>query len=264
MKLQLSLWENSRSFFRESIAKALLAERDPIAWKFAILMLVQAIELVVKERLRREHPLLVLENVDKSRRTVSLDQGVKRLRRIEGVEIGASDAAALDRAKNWRDDIVHAEVDTNTVQLKAAFATLFGFYAAFTKRHLDEEVDSVLSADLLLEALRIKAYARELTGRAEAAMADERIEPEWIWLCRRCGLAAFVVQDDICRCYVCGWEEPIVHCGHCRDPYYVDGTEEFDFGNHKGIEIPIRLCPSCASAVGNSHDDDGSIVPDDG
>ena len=264
MKLQLSLWENSRSFFCEPIAKALLADRDPMAWRFAILTLVQAIELVVKERLRREHPLLVLENVDKPTRTVSLDQGVKRLRRIQGVEIDSSDVAALDRAKDWRNAIVHAEIDVDTDQLKAAFATLLGFYAAFTKRHVDEEVYAVLTPDLLAEALAISAYAQELTSRAEAEMSAEDIDPAWIWLCRGCGLAAFVVQDDICRCYVCGWEEEIVHCAHCKDPYYVDETEQVDFGNHKGIEILTRLCPSCATNVRESYDDDAWLLHRDG
>ena len=51
--LKMTLLENSISFFLESVSKAIQAESDEDKWKFAILLLVQAIETSLKERLRR-------------------------------------------------------------------------------------------------------------------------------------------------------------------------------------------------------------------
>ena len=63
-KLKFSLLENSHSFIAEAAQKAVEATNEPHNWKFAILNLVQAIELSLKEMLRREHPILIYKNID--------------------------------------------------------------------------------------------------------------------------------------------------------------------------------------------------------
>jgi len=55
----MTLLENSISFFIESISKAVEAEKSPEQWKFAILLLVQAIETCLKERLRWTQDILI-------------------------------------------------------------------------------------------------------------------------------------------------------------------------------------------------------------
>ena len=55
MEIKLSLWENSKTFLDGAISKAVLGEKTPVSWKFAILAIVQAIELAMKARLKREH-----------------------------------------------------------------------------------------------------------------------------------------------------------------------------------------------------------------
>jgi hypothetical protein len=74
--IELSLLENAESFVSESISNAIAAENDPRQWKFAILAVVQAIELVLKEMRRREHWTLVFQSVDKPKLTVSLEQAM--------------------------------------------------------------------------------------------------------------------------------------------------------------------------------------------
>ena len=56
--MKIPLLENALSFLEEALDKAVKAERDHVHWKFAILHLVQAIELSLKERLIREHNLM--------------------------------------------------------------------------------------------------------------------------------------------------------------------------------------------------------------
>ena len=51
-QIALSLIENSHNFLNESLAQAIIAEENPEYWKYAILHLVQAIELSLKERLK--------------------------------------------------------------------------------------------------------------------------------------------------------------------------------------------------------------------
>jgi ribosomal protein L37E len=256
MDLRLSLWENSKTFLEEAISKALIAESAPLAWKFAILALVQAIELAIKERLRREHGVLVFANVDKPKRTVSFDLGVSRLQGIAKIDLEPGDLSALNRAKEWRDAIVHADVDVRVERLKPVFARLLGFYAAFSQRHLAEEIYSFLSGDQLREALSLKAYADELVRRAESRLLDEKIDRHWVWRCRGCGLETFVVQDDICTCYVCGYGDPVVECKDCRELTYADESEVVYVGNYKGLDAWDRICHPCSRAREEAEEQD--------
>ncbi len=245
MELKLSLWENSTTFLEEAISKAVLAEGSPIAWKFAVLALVQALELAVKERLRREHRILVFANVDSPKKTVSFDLGVARLQKIAGIYLEPQDLAALDRAKDWRDAIVHADIDVRVDQLKPVFARLLGFYESFARCHLEQELYSLLSGTQLQEALSIRDYADELMRRAERRFVDEKIDPSWVWSCRGCAFEAFVVQDDICTCYLCGFREAVVICESCNKPEYAGQIERIYTGNYKGLDAWDRICRPC-------------------
>ncbi|OFW35031.1 MAG: hypothetical protein A3F70_18135 [Acidobacteria bacterium RIFCSPLOWO2_12_FULL_67_14] len=250
------MWENSKTFLEEAISKAVLAEGSSIAWKFAVLALVQALELAVKERLRREHAILVFASVDNPKRTVSFDLGIARLQKIAKVDLDPHDLSALDRAKEWRDAIVHSDIDVRVDQLKPVFARLLGFYASFARRHLDEDIYSILSGAQLQEALSVRDYADELMRRAEQRLRDESVDPRWVWSCRGCGFEAFVVQDDIWTCYLCGFREALVNCDSCNEPQYLDDTERVYRGNHKGLDAWVELCRPCLRAREQAEDDE--------
>jgi HEPN domain-containing protein len=55
----MSLLENAYDFLNESLRSAERAGQDSKAWKFAVLHVVQAIELLLKARLHAEHPVLI-------------------------------------------------------------------------------------------------------------------------------------------------------------------------------------------------------------
>ena len=106
-KIELSLIENSHNFLNESLAQAIIAEEKPEYWKYAILHLVQAIELSLKERLRVEHPSLIYKNIDKPKDTVSLKFAADRLQNIANVKLEKSDLTSIQLASEIRNKIVH-------------------------------------------------------------------------------------------------------------------------------------------------------------
>lgn len=81
-KINFTLLENSYNFLNYSLNEAIEAELKPEKWKYAILHLVQAIELILKERLRQEHPSLIYRDVDKQKDTVSLEYAASRLQKF--------------------------------------------------------------------------------------------------------------------------------------------------------------------------------------
>ena len=85
----------------EALSRAILAEKDSTQWKYAILNLVQAIELSLKELLRRQHPSLIYKDVDKQTETVSLKFARSRLEQIAGIKFEKTDLDSIQTASEY-------------------------------------------------------------------------------------------------------------------------------------------------------------------
>jgi hypothetical protein len=133
-RLKLTLEENAASFVEEALSNAVIADENPLRWKFAILALVQAIELSLKEILRRKHPYLIYTNVDKPGKTVGVELATHRLKTIVKIDISKEDSAAIKAAINARNNIVHHQVDEAVDELKLLFSRLLGFLYAHAGR----------------------------------------------------------------------------------------------------------------------------------
>lgn len=244
-KLKMTLLENSKSFFVEAISKAVQAEKSHEQWKFAILLLVQAIETCLKERLRWTHDILIYSNIDNPKHTVDLSLAIARLEKISKIEFNSEDILAIKSASELRNQIVHFEFNLSLDQIKSNVVTLVGFYSEFCQRHLDENILSILPYSLSQEVLGLGRYVDELEQRAESRIESENISSEHIWLCSACKKYSFVAENGIDTCYVCGHQEPVVECENCAALELESNIKSFDFGNMKGIEHWKNFCPKC-------------------
>jgi hypothetical protein len=143
-KLRLSLLENAYDSLNDSLENADLAEEYTRRWKLAIFLLVHSLELLMKERLRREHRLLVFSNVDKPGHTVSMEVALARLQTL-GVGIDANDQHAIRTAIGWRDRIAHYEVELTIEDAQSIYALLFEFLHSFHRRELGEDLHAHIS-----------------------------------------------------------------------------------------------------------------------
>jgi hypothetical protein len=157
----MDLLENAYDFLNESLSAARRAQRRSRAWKFAITNLVQAIELLLKERLRREHEALIFENVDKRKNTVSLLQALHRLEGL-GVALTRREKGAIEKARTWRDRITHHEFGFSVYEAKAIYSRLFEFATTFHSEHLGGELHAhVEEANWKKEAELMEFFQRE-------------------------------------------------------------------------------------------------------
>lgn len=241
----LTLLKNSHSFLEEALLKAVKAEENPQEWKFAILFLVQSIELSLKEKLRREHPIFIYRNIDKENDyTISLEHAIRRLKRICKIEISEKDIKLISIASEWRNSIVHSEFKFNTRAVKSTFAKLFGFQEYFHRKHLDENLQNIIRGSSWLEAIKIKDYAYELLNQAKYRFKDENINNDLIWDCPLCNQHSFVIQDEINKCYVCGYDDEVIVCDSCAGSFFVEDIIALpQYG-----ETEQRLCKSCHNA----------------
>lgn len=216
MILKLTLLENSHSFLSEALSKALVSETDPHQWKFAIFNICQAIEISLKERLGREHPCLIFDNIDRRTRTVSPKLAVSRLIQVCGVNLSDTDISMIKRATDWRNQIVHSDFSLDVMELKAAFSRLLGFLSLFHGSVLQESLADVVPRPLWDEAIKIRDYGQELFNRASERIQEEEVAECDVVSCPVCAWKCCVFLDDICRCYVCGSEEKLVECEDCN------------------------------------------------
>ncbi len=239
--MKKSLLENSYSFLDEALNKAVIAESNPIQWKYAIFCLVQSIELMLKERLRREHSILIFQNIDNPIHTIGLDLAIKRLTKIVSLHFSKNDIAAIETAKMWRDRIVHYEFDIQPTELKLVFAKLLGFSMHFNKKEFNINLDAEVKGNVWNEALSIIEFASELYKRALNLIDEGQIESKFIWDCPSCGYNAFVIQDDADCCFVCGFTEDVFECPECKKFYFESESKEYQTGD----EIFEKLCSDC-------------------
>ena len=243
--MKISLLQNAYSFLEEALSKAIRAEEQPIQWKYATLNLVQAIELSLKEKLRREHPILIFQQIDSPKNTVNLEAALSRLQSIGKLNFSQSDMHTISKASKLRNLIVHYEFELRAEESKLIFAKLLGFMSHFHTMHLDSPLDAALSGDLWQEALSIFDYAEELFNRAEDIFKEKGFDPSLIWTCAKCEWHAFVVEEDINTCYVCGFSSEIIECDNCREYFYIDDSHELqtDYNEFN------RFCNACYEKI---------------
>lgn len=229
-RLQLTLYDNAISFAKDALSNAVDAEEQPERWKFAILSLVQAIELSLKELLRLQHPLFVYTNIDNPDKTVSITQAKNRIHKIANVELTEAENSALRTASAARNRIVHHEVDEALPELKLVFARLLGFLNDFHRTHFEEPLQAAIPDELWTKGVEIADYGQELFRRAKERLQSENLDDaSCVIACPKCGweaLPAFGENQD--KCYVCGNIEHTVLCERCHKIMIFGDHEDFN------------------------------------
>ena len=230
-RLKFTLRENAIDFLEDALSNAVVAEEAPRRWKFAVLSVVQAIELSLKQLLSEIHPLFVYANVDNPDKTVTLDKAVERLKRVANFKLSKEEAQALKLAKETRHKIVHYEVDENIKELKLAFAKLLAFLSAFYESHFDMPLHDEIDEKLWRSGLKIREHGQELFKKAaEKIEANINREFEEVVVCPSCGWEAMLVnEDNEGHCYMCGHQEQFYFCDRCNC-MMVEGEQEEEYG----------------------------------
>lgn len=224
---KLTLLENSHSFMAEAVRYAISAREDIRRWPFAILNVVQATELSLKEFLRREHPLLIYENVDNPQNTVSLSKALPRIEQVLGHPFSEDDKKKIASAVKIRNVITHHEFDITEELAMAKFSELFAFWVYFQARYLEIEVEDALDPNLLDEVRAIEKCCAELRSKAFTRILDEDIDPENILTCPDCYEDTLVADGTDCRCYLCRNIQTLKECPHCDGTFFEFEMEDF-------------------------------------
>lgn len=253
---RLDLLNNSISYFREAVSYAQRDADDTNNWKFAILHIVQAMELAFKERLRRIHPVLIFESVDRQDRTLSLRGALTRLRnpQIGNIHITDKDKGKIEKAFDLRSELTHFEFNHSHDHIELKFAEIFGFMIFFYRSHLELETSAFIDEGQHNKIIKLVKTRRELMERAKAYIASS--DGNTVWMCPSCLEDTFLINEE--QCCFCHHKEAIVECPTCGVENYksdlIDVSDQFDWSYDEGrmnlvdnFGLEEYACPDCIS-----------------
>lgn len=142
MKIEFNLLANATDSITQAIALIAWKDEpdDARRLKQAVVAIAHGIELLLKERLRRVHPVLIWENVDKfpglSARTVTVDTALNRLVRIGGLQFLGDDTELIASLRDTRNAIEHYAWTTTKAEADRIIGQALEFALHFAKTEL--------------------------------------------------------------------------------------------------------------------------------
>jgi hypothetical protein len=244
--------------------------------KYAVLHMCAGVELLLKERLRREHWSLLFERPDEATqekfesgdfRSVSLASLLQRLEGIAGLQFGAETRSLLESLKRQRNKLEHFEFRGNVEAIRSLVNRVASFALDFVHRDLKWKAED----DELIERMRVAMFDNgDFVATRMGELKDDiaGISDNFAALlpCPYCLQEAFEFSDGQCRCLFCHqvtdrkdaaqeWQlnfitiEPKERlaveriCPECGHEAFVQISKFIDRRNER---IPDWLCFGCA------------------
>lgn len=239
MRLRMNLLENSYDFINSSLLFYRFAQEDDGSWKIAFINLVQAIELMTKEKLRRSNKFLVFENIDKPKNTISLAVALDRMIKILELPLDQSDVETIHHAIKLRNQMMHYEIDLSINELKEKYCILFEFATSFHFRFLDGELHDHIDESLweeeanLMELFRIQ-FIMYNSEKVYSAFPKEMLEAQYI--------EEYEINGEIYPRIKYGDEEYGYGLRHTRERC---GDCTVKIGEYHVPGCDIEQCPKC-------------------
>jgi len=181
-KFSLSLIDNSFDFLNSAIKYANGEEnRD---WKYALLNISNALELIMKAVLEKEHWSLLFENVDNANKeilsigdfqSVNFKTAFERLKCIVGVDFSKNDKKYLKKIREKRNRITHFSAELHIEEVKSIVAKGIGVFIKLYKEiDTEENVEDKLH-DINSELLGFQKYVKLRLAEIEKEIKDSQI-----------------------------------------------------------------------------------------
>jgi HEPN domain-containing protein len=260
--ITLNLLENSIDYFNQSLHNVIEAQKanELIFWKYANLHVIQAIELILKEKLRLTSEILIYEDIDKFRetnnKTVNFSSSIERLKYILGKNFIKLDSGRLLQAMNYRNCSLHYNFKMEFPKAYEDYCNFFGFYCDFynryIKRHYKKELYEKINKEYLkeyqIESINFKEkivvynnvlmpiYLKieiENQQRIEYFMDEKAVKYKRIPYGDEIKYFEFNKNDEYYFTYA---NKPCHDCFVSRGQFHLDGCD-------------VEICPKCKSQL---------------
>jgi hypothetical protein len=183
--------------------------------------------------------------------TVSLDKAVERLISIARIEISTDDIKNIKLAKDWRNTLMHYQMDFDPDAMKIVFVKLFGFLNSFEEKNLGRDLSKILKKNSWDQITQYYHYTKELADRAKIVIKEKSYNK--VLYCSECGEETFIADNEINTCMTCKHKENVVSCWQCGFLLVESDAHKVYWGiitdsNHPediGKELNPFLCERC-------------------
>jgi hypothetical protein len=224
-KLKLSLIDNAHDFIYETIKYADANESKD--WKYALLHLCSAIELVMKAILEKEHWSLIFEDIDKATsvdlasgnfKSATWDKLIERIINIIGKHFSDREQLDLNRLRSIRNSITHYSIEINIEKLKSIIARGLNIFTKLYQVAIGEDESKEFVYFLNNRLKEYKKYVRlHIAQVKETLDKSERPEP-YFSVCPHCFQDALVVdRANEVYCLFCGYRTSFEELALCSE-----------------------------------------------
>ncbi|HPH64582.1 MAG TPA: hypothetical protein PLF40_02515 [Kofleriaceae bacterium] len=159
--------------------------------KYCVLHAFSGTLLILKERLRREHPALIWKDVthlnDDSKNTVDYDALLNRLAQCANVRLKGKERELLDEVRQTRNKIEHYEFVLKADKTSELLGRLTEFLERFLRDELKKTLKEVVPVDVWRNISKLEAIAKRIEQerrKEEAARCKEEEAATQKWLTR--------------------------------------------------------------------------------
>jgi len=244
--MELNLFDNALNSISHGLEHYSRGIEDDTNYKFAILHIAQGTELLLKERLSREHPVLIFEKVEKPQgKTIDFDCSVARLQNICHISLDKR-IRELRTMQYVRNEIEHYKFIITKNEAETLIGSIVPFLLEFLENELDTKLQDAVSDDVWQELLLISEVynkaKKDADEQIEALKYEER-EGDYhpVWTCAQCREEYMVEDKDVegeAICLLCGHVSQLVDCRKCGS-HFPEDDEDAEHG----------LCSTCADYI---------------
>jgi len=168
-KVELKLLDNGLHFLIIGMNSESLnfgAKKDFLYWKYAILNFYSGIELLLKDRLLREHWALIFENIENANvqklqsgdfLSVNYNSLITRLKNISKIKFKDVDERSIDELRKLRNKIQHYEFSLAITECKTIIAKALNAVLDFIDLNYKKTQLTTQQAELI-QSIRYNAY----------------------------------------------------------------------------------------------------------
>jgi hypothetical protein len=263
--IEFDLLENGLDFILSSLDPIIQSHNDA-QLKYSLLHLSAGVELILKERLRKEHWTLIFENINNANsvdlssgdfQSVNLESSILRLENVCEIEISDKDKKYLRELKKRRNKIEHFAFKELDTSIKSLASKVLSIILSFIKENFDNSTLSGQSKSQI-EKLRLKMKDFSEFVKLRWSQIKEMLktisESHEIIKCPQCFQEAFVLNDDL-TCLFCGYTD----IANKVAENYVESVlgKSYFMCIKDGDNYPIDNCPECSETtlveIGNNY-----------
>lgn len=253
--LKFDMLENGLDFVKSG-TEHIIKEQDFSSYKYAVLHLAAGVELILKDRIRREHWTLIFDNVNQAKysllesgdfKSIDFETILNRLKNTCSVEISNKNIQILNGLRNFRNKIQHFEFEINVRAVRSICSKVLIIILGFVDENF-EQGDLTETASNYLNELKelqgkfsefVKLRTAHIRKRLERAAKEGEIET-----CPICRQPALIINEG--ECAFCGYTDKPENIA----TLYAENilNESAHIAAMSGGEFPVYDCPYCESS----------------